>query len=231
MSSAWLTGATGTWGGAFAHALLDAGFDVLALGRHDAPVLATEATRLGRAWGFVPFDLAAPAADPDDLMARMAADAPAALRGVPDLLVHAAVSIDGDRAALAAADYLGPVALIDGVASAMLQRESGRIGVLVPQNARLGLAGLGDLAAPQAALWTWCEARRAELERSGRDVRLTIVVPPRAASTTQRYVTRQSGHSARLHEANATGLLRDIVAGRRRAGRRPWLAALAMLVR
>lgn len=231
MSSAWLTGATGTWGGAFARALLGAGYDVLALGRNDAPVLATEATRLGRAWGFVPFDLAAPPADPDGLLARVAAGAPAPLRGAPDLLVHAAVSIDGDRAALAAADYLGPVALIDSVARAMLQRGSGRLGVLVPQNARLGLAGLGDLSAPQAALWTWCEARRAELERSGRDVRLTIVMPPRSASTTQRYVARQSGHSARLHEADATGLLRDILAGRRRAGRRPWLAALAMLVR
>jgi hypothetical protein len=176
-------------------------------------------------------ELAASPDDPDRLLARIAADAPAALGGVPDLLVHAAVSIDGDRAALVAADYLGPAALIDGTARAMLARGSGRIGVLLPQNARLGLAGLGDLSAPQAALWTWCEARRGELERAGLDVRLTIVIPPRAASATQRHVARQSGHSARVHEADARGLLRGILDGRRRAGRRPWLAALAMLTR
>jgi NAD(P)-dependent dehydrogenase (short-subunit alcohol dehydrogenase family) len=229
MSSAWLTGATGTWGGAFARALLEAGYDVLALGRHDAPELAAQAGRLGRAWGFVPLDLAELPARPHGWQARIGAAAPEALRGVPDLLVHAAVCIDGDRVALATTDYLGPAALIDSIAWAMLSRGSGRIGVLVPQNARLGLAGLGDLAAPQAALWTWCEARRGELERAGTGVTLTVVIPPRAASATQRYVARQSGHSARLHEPDAHGLLRGILAGRRRAGRRPWLAALAML--
>ena len=51
---------------------------------------------------------------------------------------------------------------------AMAARGSGRIGVLVPQNARLGLAGLGDLAAPQAALWTWAEALGEELRAAGR---------------------------------------------------------------
>jgi NADP-dependent 3-hydroxy acid dehydrogenase YdfG len=231
MSSAWLTGATGTWGGAFARAMLEAGYDVLALGRHEAPELASEATRLGRTWGFAPLDLAELPADPDGWQARISAAAPEALRGVPDVLVHAAVCIDGDRATLAAADYLGPAELIEGVARAMLERGSGRIGVLVPQNARLGLAGLGDVAGPQAALWTWCESRRGELERVGQGVCLTVVIPPRAASATQRYVARQSGHAARLHEADASGLLRDIEAGRRRAGRRPWLAALAMLAR
>ncbi len=231
MSSAWLTGATGTWGGAFALALLEAGYDVLALGRHDAPELAAQATRLGRTWGFAPIDLAGSPIDLEGLPARIAAGAPEALRGVPDLLVHAAVSIDGDRVALATADYLGPAALIDGVARAMEAHGSGCIGVLVPLNARLGLAGLGDLAAPQAALWTWCEARRGELERAATGVTLTVVIPPRSASATQRYVARQSGHEARLHEADARGLLRGIVAGRRRAGRRPWLAGLAMLAR
>jgi hypothetical protein len=166
-----------------------------------------------------------------DLRRTIEAAAPEPFRGVPDVLIHAAVSVDGNRATLAQADYLAPAALVDEVSKTMLERGRGRISVLVPQNARLGLAGLGDLAASQAALWTWCEARRGELERVGDGVTLTVVIPPRAASATQRYVAHQSGHSARLHEPDARGLLRGVLAGRRRVGRRPWLAAMAMLVR
>ena len=230
MSTAWLTGATGAWGGAFARALLEAGYDVLALGRHDASDLVARARELGRTWAFVELDLAATFAFAD-LQAAVDGRAPEPLRGVPDVLVHAALSIDGDRAALTASDYLAPATLIDGVAQAMLERGSGRIGVLVPQNARLGLAGLADFSAPQAALWTWCEARRAELAGSGDRVTVTVVIPPRVASATQRFVARQSGHSAALHSPDAGGLLRGVLAGRRRVGRRPWLAAMAMLVR
>ena len=107
----------------------------------------------------------------------------------------------------------------------------GRIGVLVPQNARLGLAGLGDFSAAQAALWTWCESRRGELDGDARHVSLTVVIPPRTASAAQRFVAERSGHRARLSPPDATPLVRAILAGKRRAGRRPWLAALAMLVR
>jgi short-subunit dehydrogenase len=230
MSTAWLTGATGAWGGAFARALLDAGYDVLALGRRDAPELAARAAQLGRTWGFIELDLSAPFAV-GELQAAALAAAPEPLRAVPDIFIHAAVSTDGDRETLARTDYLVPAAVVDEMASAMLQRGKGHIGVLVPQNARLGLAGLGDVSAPQAALWTWCEATREELARVAGEVTLTLVVPPRTASPTQRFVVRQSGRSARLGPADATGLLRAIEAGRRRAGRRPWLAAMAMLVR
>jgi len=230
MSTAWLTGATGAWGGALARALLEAGYDVLALGRRDALDLAARAGELGRTWGFAELDLAATFAFAE-LQAAVGGMAPGPLRGVPDVLLHAAVSIDGDRAALMATDYLAPATLVDGVSKAMLERGSGRIGVLVPQNARLGLAGLADLAASQAALWTWCEARRGELEGVAGGVTLTVVIPPRTASATQRYVAHQSGHSATLHPPDARGLLRGVLAGRRRVGRRPWLAAMAMLVR
>jgi short-subunit dehydrogenase len=230
MSTAWLTGATGAWGGAFAHALLEAGYDVLTLGRHDSPQLVARAGELGRTWGFVKLDLSTPVSFVE-LGVTIESAAPESLRGAPDVLLHAAVSTDGDRAALLATDYLAPVALIDSVAAAMLERDSGHIGVLVPQNARLGLAGLADVAAPQAALWTWCEAKRDELAVVGDGVTLTIVIPPRTASATQRYVAHQSGHSATLHPPDARRMLRGVLAGRRRVGRRPWLAAMAMLVR
>ncbi len=226
MSTAWLTGATGAWGGAFARALLAAGYDVLALGRRDAPDLAIHAVELGRGWGFAGLDLERP-----PTYAELVGAAPEPFRGAPDVLVHAAVSTEGDRAALATADFLGPTTLIDAVAAAMIERGSGRIGVLVAQNARLGMAGLADFSSAQGALWTWCEARRDELERAGRGVSLTVVIPPRTASPTQRFVAERSGHSAKLGPPDATGLLRAVLAGRRRAGRRPILAALAMTVR
>jgi len=226
MTTAWLTGATGAWGGAFALALLDSGYDVLTLGRRDTAALASQADELGRICGIVELDLSASAS-----FAELRAAAPEPLRRTPDVFIHAAVSPEGDRAALVGADYLAPAALIDDVARAMLERGSGRMGVLVPQNARLGMAGLGDLSSAQAALWTWCEAKRDELAHGDRDVTLTVVIPPRTASATQRVVARQSGHSTRLSPADANGLLRTILAGRRHAGRRPILAALAMVFR
>ena len=217
MPCAWITGASGAWGKAFARTLLEDGYDVVALGRHDIPDLAERAAALGRSWTVHRFDLSA-------------RQAPSP-RGVPDLLILAAVSIEGDREELASTDYLAPVALIDSVAHGMLQRGSGRIGVLVPQNARLGLAGSGDLSAAQAALWTWSEALRDELSKDAGDVTLTLVIPGRTASPTQRFVSERSGHSARLSAPDATRLVRAVSAGRRHAGRRPWLATLAMLFR
>ena len=217
MSCAWITGASGAWGKAFARALLDDGYDVIALGRHDIPDLAERAATLGRSWVFHRFDLSTPEGPTPP--------------GVPDLLIHAAVSIAGEREELASTDYLAPATLIDSVAHGMLRRGSGRIGVLVPQNARLGLAGLGDLSAAQAALWTWSEALRDELAKDAGDVTLTLVIPDRTASPTQRFVSERSGHSARLSAPDATRSLRAVLDGRRHAGRRPWLAALAMLFR
>jgi short-subunit dehydrogenase len=217
MTTTWITGAGGAWGSAIARVLLDDGHDVVALGRHDVPALAEHANRLGRSWSFEPYDLAEPEAPLPD--------------GLPGVLVHAAVSTEGDRAALTQTNYLGPVALIDTVAQRMLRRGCGHIGVLVPQNARLGLAGLGDFSAPQSALWTWCEARRDELAADPRDVTLTVVIPGRTSSPTQRFVSERSGHQARLAPPAAGPIVRAILAGRRRAGRRPYLAAAAMLVR
>jgi len=217
MTNAWLTGASGAWGGAIARVLLEGGHDVVALGRHDVPELAAEAAAMGRSWTFHRFDLSHPEARPPE--------------GSPGVFVHAAVSTEGDRDALVRADYLGPAALIDEVARRMLRRGCGRIGVLVPQNARLGLAGLGESSAPQSALWTWCEARRAELAADPRDVTLTLVIPGRTSSPTQRYVAEHSGHEARLSPPDAAPLVHAIEAGKRRAGRRPYLAAAAMLVR
>jgi NADP-dependent 3-hydroxy acid dehydrogenase YdfG len=219
MAIAWLTGATGAWGGAFLRALRAAGFDVVSLGRR-----APDGDGDGDGDPFIRLDLSEAVPALSDLLAAL----PDRLAAVPDVLVHAAVAVEGDRAALARADFLGPAALVSEVADAMTTAGHGRIAVLVPQNARLGLRGMGDVAGAQAALWTWAEALAEEL-RGTADVRLTVVIPPRTASPTQAFVSGRTGHSARLRPADAAPLLRAVLAGRRRAGRRPLLAAAAML--
>ena len=225
MTVAWVLGPSGTWGAAIARELLDRGFDVVGLGPRDVPSLGAHAVASGRGWAFVPFDLGA--ATPQ-AVGRLVAEPPAP-GTLPDVVVDAALSLAGDRDALVRANFLGKAALLDAVAHAMTERGSGRIGVLVPQNARLGLAGLGDLAAPQAALWTWAEALGEELRAAGQGVSLTIVIPPRAASDTQRLVSERSGRSAKVHVPDPRPLVTAILAGRRRAGRRPVMAALALL--
>jgi NAD(P)-dependent dehydrogenase (short-subunit alcohol dehydrogenase family) len=225
MSVAWVLGPSGTWGAASARELLDRGFDVVGLGPRDVPSLGTHATERGCHWSFAPLDLGDMTRE---LAARLSADPPHP-GTLPDMVVDAALSLDGDRDALVRANFLGKAALLEAVAAAMASRGSGRIGVLVPQNARLGLAGLGDLAAPQAALWTWAESLGEELRAAGRGVTLTIVIPPRAASDTQRLVSLRSGRSAKVHPPDPGPLVAAILAGRRRAGRRPVLAALALL--
>lgn len=224
---AWVLGATGAWGGAIARALLAAGIDVVALGRRPDSALAADAARLGRASGFLRLDLTEPIPPLDALLAAV----PTPLGGIPDVLVDAAFVSDGDRALILRADFLAKAALVDQVATAMRARGSGRIGVLVGQNGRLGLAGLGDLSAAQGALWTWSEALARELRDAPGDVRLTIIIPPRTASATQRAVAERSGRSARLRQPDAAPIVGAILAGRRRAGRRPLLAGVALLFR
>ena len=225
MSVAWVLGPSGTWGGAFAGELLERRFDVVGFGPRDVPSLVDRARGLGRRWTFVPLDLGTltrPEAE------RLVADANVP-GGIPDVVIDAALSQDGDRGTLVQANFVAKAALLEVVATAMTARGSGRIAVLVPQNARLGLAGLGDLAAPQAALWTWAEALGEELHTAGRGVALTVVIPPRAASDTQRLVSARSGRAAGVHRPDPRPLVTAILAGRRRAGRRPVLAALALL--
>jgi short-subunit dehydrogenase len=223
---AWVVGASGVWGGAVSRNLLGRGYDILALGRRDVPELAQEARRLSRSWSFASLDL-------ERLDTAGAASTVAELtpRGAPDVLVLCATVTGRDRETMTRADFFVPAALIESVAARMGERGSGRIGVFIAQNARLGMAGLGDYSGGQGALWTWCEAFQGELAAQPTGVSLTRAIPPHAASATQRWVTERGGHTARLHEPKAGRLVDAILAGKRRAGRRPWLAALATLLR
>lgn len=215
---AWIIGASGAWGRAIALRLLRDGYDVVALGRRDVGELVAWATRLGRGWQHVPLDLT----HVDD--AALPTDA-------PDILFCAAIATDGDRANLMQASFLGPAAVIEHAIDLMEAAGVGRIGVLLGQNARVGLAGLGDVSAGQAALWTWCEALQADLTRRGSTVTLTRLIPPRTASPTQRLLAARSGHRPRLRRPDAQPLVAAVLAGASRGGRRPIGAALSTLIR
>jgi short-subunit dehydrogenase len=160
----WVVGVSGTWGGAVGRELLERGFDLVALGRTEPADLATRAAELGRSFTFVHLDLASP----DEERAPIVEDALAV--SVPDVLVVASAATGVPRASLAQLNYLAPAALIEQVAEAMRGRGSGRIGVFVGQNARLGMAGAGEFSASQAALWTWCEGLQDELRRELRPI-------------------------------------------------------------
>ncbi len=226
---AWVLGASGVWGRAVAGELLARGYDVVALGRHDVPELAARAKGLGRKWSFARLDLCAADRVAAGAAARKAVKAAGA--GAPDILVLCGAVTGKDRETTMRSNYLVPASLVEQAAAVMTGRGKGRIGVFVAQEARRGLAGLGDYSAAQAALWTWCEAFRGDLKARHSPVTLTRVIPPRAASTTQQWVAEHSGHKARVHEPEAGAIVSAILAGKRRAGRRPVRAALATLLR
>lgn len=213
---AWVLGASGAWGRAMALDLSARGYDIVALGRRTLPEAQAWAAACGRVWEHLPFDLTAPSTT---------ALPPTA----PDVLICAGASTLGTRADLIQANYLAVAELADWALERMRARGAGRVGIFLGQNARLGMAGIGDYSASQAALWTWAESRQAELRGAG--VTLTRVIPPRTASPTQRFLAERSGHHAALGRPSSCELVDGILAGRRQVGRRPWLASLAMLLR
>jgi hypothetical protein len=190
--------------------LLEREYDVVALGRTNPQDLAAWAAARRRGWSFAPFDLLQPSFD-------------ALPREAPDVLVCAAGVLDGSPECLMAANYLAVARLIETTSARMPPR--GRIGVFLPQNARLGLPGLAPYSAAYAALWTWAEAFRAP------NITLTRVIPPRATSPTQQALAARSGKHVRTHRPEASSLVDAILAGQRTAGRRPWLAALSTALR
>jgi NAD(P)-dependent dehydrogenase (short-subunit alcohol dehydrogenase family) len=214
---AWIIGASGAWGRAIALRLLHDGYDVVALGRRDVPALPAWAVHVGREWRHVPLDLADP-------------DVSALPSEPPDLLFSCAIATDGDRASLMRTNFLGPAAVIER-AIHLMAPAGGQIGVLLGQNARLGMTGLGDVSAGQAALWTWCEALQADLRARTSSVTLTCLIPPRTASPTQRLLAERSGHRPSLRRPNPEALVTAVLNGKRRGGRWPLGAAASMLLR
>ncbi len=215
---AWVTGATGFWGRNVTLSLLRLGWQVVALTRAEPTQLLAWATSQGQHCRWVRFDLNTP--DWDTI----------ATLEPPHALFHCAVAWEDTIEPLLQANVATPIHLISFTLTQMQALDSGRIGVFLGQNGRLGLPNLGHFSATQAALWTWAEATSRELTTSP-TLSLSLVFPPRAPSDLQTTLASRLVKPPKLKRPpTADRLVRGVLSGQRRVGRRPWLAALATLV-
>jgi len=215
--------------------LLRQGWQLVALGRSRPDHLIAWAEAQDQALKWVPLDLQMPDWSVLDALP------------VPQALFHCAVSYSDDLALMMQVNAIAPIALIESTLAKMAPATAGRIGVFLGQNGRLGLPGLGAFSATQAALWTWAEAKSRQLAQATpapalasqpadsspialSPIALSLVFPPRAPSHLQQQLAAQLRKPPKVrHPPNADALVRGVLAGQRRVGRHPWLAALATL--
>jgi NAD(P)-dependent dehydrogenase (short-subunit alcohol dehydrogenase family) len=211
--TAWITGVTGYWGRNVALYLLRQGWRVVGLSRNQPQELQSWAEAQGESLQWHPCDLAVPDWDPPP--------------GSPLALFHCAALFHPDLALMMQVNALGPIRLIEQGIPRM--PSGGRVGVFLGQNGRIGLPGLGDFSATQAALWTWAEARSRGL--AGSPIALSLVFPPRAPSALQADLASQLKHPPKIRKRpTAAPLVRGVLAGKRRVGRWPWLAGVSTLL-
>jgi short-subunit dehydrogenase len=73
----------------------------------------------------------------------------------PQAFFHCSVLFDESIELILRVNVSQPIHLLNHVIARMKQQNNGKIGVLLGQNGRLGLPGLGNFSATQGALWTW----------------------------------------------------------------------------
>ncbi len=214
---AWVSGASGFWGRKIILALLRRGWQVIALSRTEPLALMQWAEAQGHSLRWQPFDLARP-----DWQALEALPTPGAA-------FHCAACLDeSDFAGMVTVNVIHGIQLLETIITRMRVEGRGRLGVLLGQNGRLGLPGLAPFSATQGALWTWAEGTQRELK--GCQIAISLVFPPRAPSALQQQLARHLNHPPRPKvPKTADPLVAGVLAGKRRVGRKPWLAALAML--
>ncbi|MFQ3585957.1 MAG: NAD-dependent epimerase/dehydratase family protein [Cyanobacteriota bacterium] len=215
-SIAWVTGITGYWGRNVALCLLRRGWQVVGISRSQPQELENWATAQGKRLVWYRLDLASSNWDPPP--------------GSPQAIFHCAALFEQDLAVMMQVNVLGPIQLIEqGIQTMSRCREGGRIGVFLGQNGRIGLPGLGEFSATQAALWTWAEARSRSLV--GSPLSLSLVFPPRAPSGLQAQLAGQLSRPPKIRKRpQADPLVKGVLAGQRRVGRWPWLAAVSTLL-
>jgi NADP-dependent 3-hydroxy acid dehydrogenase YdfG len=213
-STAWVTGGSGFWGRNVSLCLLRKNWQVTVLCRSEPKDLIAWAKAQNQMLQWQAFDLVNP--DWDSL--------PAA----PQALFHCAGGWDEELAVMWQTNVAAPMQLIEQVLPHMQAAGQGQIGVFLGQNGRIGLPGLGKFSATQAALWTWAEAQSRSLKDS--PISLSLVFPPRAPSTLQAQLAQQLTKPPKIkRQPQAEPLVAGVLAGRRRVGRWPWLAAMSTL--
>ena len=111
----------------------------------------------------------------------------------------------------------------------MQEAGEGRIGIFLGQNGRIGLPNLGHFSATQGAMWTWAESQSRVASIS--NVSLSLVFPPRAPSDLQAQLAEKLSKPPKLStRPTADDLVKNVLLGYQRVGRRPIIAGISTLL-
>jgi len=212
MKTAWVTGATGFWGRNVVMSLLRLDWHVVALTRSPPEELIVWARSQHKELVWQHCDLR--------LLQLPELKTPSAL-------FHCAAVFD-TLEAMMQVNVISPIHLIESVLPSMQASGEGRIGIFLGQNGRIGLPNLGHFSATQGAMWTWAESQSRTLTD---DVSLSLVFPPRAPSDLQAQLAEKLTKPPKLStRPTADDLVKNVLLGHRRVGRRPILAGISTLL-
>lgn len=217
MKTAWVTGATGFWGRNVVLSLLRLDWRVVALTRSKPEELMAWARSQNKELVWQHCDL-----QDFSLQQLQLLESPAAL-------FHCA-SVFGCLETMMQVNVISPIQIIESVLPQMQANGKGRIGIFLGQNGRIGLPNLGHFSATQGAMWTWAESQSRTLAPLG-NVSLSLVFPPRAPSGLQKQLAEKLSKPPKLStRPTADDLVKNVLLGQRRVGRRPILAGISTLL-
>lgn len=214
MKTAWVTGATGFWGRNVVLSLLRLDWRVVALTRSEPEELVVWARSQNKEliWQHC------------DLRSLQLPELE-----TPSALFHCVAIFDSIETMMQV-NVISPIGIIESVLPAMQAAGEGRIGIFLGQNGRIGLPNLGHFSATQGAMWTWAESQSRALAQQG-NVSLSLVFPPRAPSDLQAQLAEKLSKPPKLSTRPiADDLVKKVLLGHRRVGRRPILAGISTLL-
>ncbi|MDX1919026.1 MAG: hypothetical protein SFT81_07830 [Candidatus Caenarcaniphilales bacterium] len=212
--AAWIVGISGFWGQKIALSLFRLGWQVIGFSRSEPTLLIDWAEAQKKKFSWHRLDLNDPQIE--DLSWLQ----------TPQAYFHSAASFCEDRKSLWQINVTSTLDLMENVIDRMEISGSGRIGLWLGQNGRIGLPLISEFSATQGALWTWAEGKARSLRKKAGDLRLTLVFPPRAPSNLQANLASKLSKPPKVNvPENADDLVQSVLSGDASAGRLPLLAS------
>ncbi|MFM7457702.1 MAG: SDR family NAD(P)-dependent oxidoreductase [bacterium] len=218
--TALVCGGSGLWGKKLCLSLMRKGYKVIALSRKPPRELTEWAEAQEMDFEHINFDLLNPNWQIIEKLTEI------------DVYFHSASIFDENFEKMLKVNVLSSIQLMELILEKMQKQKKGRLGVLLGQNGRVGLAKLGDFSATQAALWTWAEAKYRELKaKKELDLSLTMIFPNRAPSKLQTQLAEALQKKVKVTvPKNADKLVEATLKSKKSAGRKPILAAINTLL-
>lgn len=218
--TALVCGGSGLWGKKLCLSLMRKGYKVISLSRTPPHELIEWAEAQSMNFEHVNFDLL----NPDWQIIEKLTEI--------EVYFHSASILDEDLEKMFKVNVLSSIKLMQLILEKMQKQKKGRLGVLLGQNGRVGLANLGNFSATQAALWTWSEAKYRELKANKElDLSLTMIFPNRAPSKLQAKLAETLQKKVKVKvPKNADELVEATLKSKKSAGRKPILAAINTLL-